>query len=333
MRSAIGLIVVGLLVSGCTGTSAPPTQTKPTAPAAQGPVEIDQSTRLRLSENAVYRTWDPCALHDPEAVKKVFGGEFEMLEPESLDTCVARVKRQDLATWSLALTAGASFYQDSKAQQTELAGRTYYSDSRDATGCTWNLPVSKQSSISLRLSYHGGTESKQPPKPACEFGKDYLTSLAPIWANPPLRADGATDPQIALAAKDPCATHEELAKLLPQSSDKPQLIISSVYSCVVKLPTRSKSGTSGFDVRFLFGQDPVPQLARTPGQYQPIQIEGRPGMLQQKKEDCHITVQADETAIVGLDEEVPLIRVTGPANPDCKTTETAAKLITKAALS
>ncbi|MGO1056729.1 hypothetical protein [Crossiella sp. CA198] len=329
MRSVIGLIVVGLLVSGCTGTSAPPTPTKPTSTAQSGPVDMDQSTRQRLAENSVYRTWDTCALHDPEAIKKVFGGEFELLEPETLDQCVARVKRPDLGTFAVYTYVGAPFFAQDEAKA-EIGGKTFLSDSKDNTSCSWHYLTSKQSAITLRITYSGGVDSKQPPKPACEFGKDYLATLAPIWSNPPLRSEGATEPAIALAGKDPCATYEELAKLLPQGGEKPQLMVPSPYACVVRLPVRSKTGSSGFDVRFLFADDPVAAAQRTPGQYKPVQIEGKPGTVQQRKGECTINVQAEETSIPGLNEEVPVIRLTAP---DCQQAETAAKIVTKAALS
>ncbi|MGW0522484.1 hypothetical protein [Crossiella sp. NPDC003009] len=329
MRSVIGLILVGLLVSGCTGPSPTPTATKPTVTAQTGPVTMDQSMRQRLAENTVYRTWDTCALHDPEAVKKVFGGEFELLEPETFDQCVARVKLPDLGTFSVTTYVGAPFFPQDEPKS-EIGGKTFLSDSKDASSCSWYYQTSKQSAITLRISFHGGTQNKQPPKPACELGKDYLATLAPIWSNPPLRGEGATEPAIALAAKDPCATHEELAKLLPQGGDKPQLQAANPYSCVVRLPVRTKTGSGGFDVRFLLADDPVAAVQRTPGQYKPIQVEGRPGSVQQKKDECQINVQAEELSIPGLNEEVPVIRVTGP---DCQQTETAAKLVTKAALS
>ncbi|MBP2473286.1 hypothetical protein JOF53_002158 [Crossiella equi] len=332
MRSVLGLIAVGLLaLSGCTGPSSPPppaTKT-PTGQARSGAAEIDKTMAKRLAENVVYRSWDTCALHDPEAAKKIFG-EPETLAPDEFDQCQLRLKNPDLTNWLLTVGVGVSFVGGEGRQKTEIAGAPLYSESREATYCTWSLQTAEYTAISLRAMYSGTREAKQPPRPVCEMVKDYLTTLVPIWRNPPLRTDNATDPALSLALKDPCATYEDLAKLLGEGADKPSVFVNGVYTCTIRHTLKSKTGSgNGIEVKFSWGDDPVAAATRTPNQYRPVQVEGHAGSVEERKTGCKYVIKAADTTITGLDDESQRVEVEAPT---CPVAEQATKLVVKAAL-
>ncbi|WP_030431918.1 DUF3558 domain-containing protein [Allokutzneria albata] len=351
----VGVLALALLVTGCSGGPAatPPSDKSPAqggAPAASAPkvdfgsVQVDPETLKGLAESAIYRTWDPCALHDPTSAAKIFGDPATSLEPSDFTACLMLVDldRTGSRRWRVYTRIASTFNEGAGGEVLEAAGRKFVQAKKSASstpGCEYTMQTSQTKALSLEVNWSGAS-SEAPPKDPCALAKEYTTAVAPFFANPPLRSEKATDPELPLASKDPCASAKEIAekfKSLAAGGEQPRLSpgLLSPNTCRLSFSSRVVPGQKvrpEISIDHRWGIDPAEGISGG-GTVRKTQIEGKPALVNDQTARyvgaCIAQVQYDPMKVPKVDM-VQLIQVSAP---DCQTAEEALKIATKAALS
>ncbi|MCP3804238.1 hypothetical protein NLX83_33690 [Allokutzneria sp. A3M-2-11 16] len=354
-RAVVGALALAVLATGCSGEPAAPPSQNPeqgggAAPAGAastdlGSVQADPESRRNMAEMAIYRTWDPCALHDPTAAAKVFGDAVALIEPSDFTSCLLRVNldRTGSRGWRIYTRVGSPFLEDDVAGATVLdaAGRKFHgkkSAPGSTPGCDFVMQTSKTKTLQLQVNW-GGMSTETPPKDSCEAAKEYMTAIAPFFANPPLRSEAQTEPQLPLASKDPCAPVKELVEKFRSMSvegEQPSAIVTgmSPNTCTLSFSSRYAPGKKTkpqISIDYKWGIDPAEGISGGAPSRQ-VQIEGKPAKVEDHTArslgSCMVQVQYDAMKIPAVDR----VQVVQVAAPDCQTAEEAAKIVTKVAL-
>ncbi|WP_344874790.1 hypothetical protein [Allokutzneria multivorans] len=353
-RAVVGALALALLATGCSGeqAAAPPSGKAPAqggAPAASaptadfGPVQVDPETLKGFAESAIYRTWDPCALHDPTSAAKIFSDVVALIEPSDFTSCLMTIKldRTGSRSWRIYTRIASSYLQEEGGEVLEAAGRKFVQakkGSSSSPGCEYDMQTSKTKSLSLQVSWSGSLSTDPPPKDPCALAKEYMTALAPFFVNPPLRSEKATEPQLPLASKDPCVPVKDLAekfKSLTGAGEQPKLSSGlSPNDCTVVFSSKYTPGQRTrpeISIGYKWSIDPAEGIGAG-GTVRKTQVEGKPALVNERTSGstgCIVTVQYDPLEI----PEVDRVQVVQVGAPDCQTAEEAAKIVTKAALS
>ncbi|WP_143261889.1 hypothetical protein [Allokutzneria sp. NRRL B-24872] len=352
-RAVVGALALALLATGCSGepAAAPPSDKSPAqgggAPAASAPTMDFGSAQATpdvvksLAEAAIYRTWDPCALHDPTSAAKIFNDVVALIEPSDFSSCLMTIKldRNGSRSWRIYTRVDSRFDEDAAGEVVEAAGRKFVQDKKSSSsspGCEYNMQTSKTKALSLQVSWSGSLSSDPPPKDPCALAKEYITALAPFFANPPLRSEKATEPQLPLASKDPCAPVKELAEKFKSlgAGEQPRVSTGlSANDCNLNFSSKPVPGQRTrpeISIGYKWSIDPAEGIAGG-GTARKTQIEGKPALVNERPTGsigCIVTVQYDPLEV----PEVDRVQVVQVGAPDCQTAEEAAKIATKAAL-
>ncbi|MFB9909519.1 hypothetical protein [Allokutzneria oryzae] len=351
----VGTLALTMLATGCSGDPAPP----PSQPPAQdggaaapvpattdlGSLKADPESLRNMAEMAIYRTWDPCALHDPASASRIFGDAVSLIEPSDFDSCLLKVNldRTGSRNWRIYTRIGSPLLDDEAAggAVVEAAGRKFLQGKKSSSstpGCEYNMQTSKTKVLSLQVTW-GGMSTETPPKDPCALAKEYVTAVAPFFANPPLRSEAQTEPQLPLASKDPCAPLKDLVekfKSMTVEGEQPSAIVSgtSPNTCTLSFSTRYTPGKKSkpqISVDYKWGIDPAEGLSGG-ASTRPIQVEGKPAQVEDHTARalgaCMVRVQYDPMKVPAVDR----VQVVQVAAPDCQTAEEAAKIVTKVAL-
>ncbi|MFC0106456.1 hypothetical protein [Kibdelosporangium aridum] len=244
------------------------------------------------------RQIDPCAMFDLEAVKKI-DPQLDSIAPgDSLGECTVNAGKSELAqTWSFKITLGDA----AGTEQPETIGDMQFQKYAPRGGsCQYTNPINKSHGVSLRVQWNGSNRD-QPPTPACDVAKQYLTDTIAKWKTPPKRSEHKSTPALPLGTIDPCIA----AKTLLNGTEG-RAKLGAPHRCTVApkaAPTKDKTApTPEIDISLEFAADPVQQIPNNPTSFKPAQVKGKPASVFQSGSRCVISVQYSPDTLVKVDE-------------------------------
>jgi hypothetical protein len=280
--------------------------------SAPADLPYDDEDKALAKAYATMRTWDVCALQDPEAVKgslKVDGGSIAPYL--DLSGCKMEIDTANGTPWEFQLDLqrfGATGSLEQPQQET-VGGVTVYKSLDDGTGyCTYELPVQKVAAIALEVST---IEDSEKPR-ICDVAKDYLSKVLPKWQNPPKAGEGKTTPVLRMAGQDPCkglvGVHRQLSAKA-SSTSRISIDIPSPYECELS----QFSGSGGYlDYKVRFTMASPDEL--TDGQQ--VEISGLRGVSDDSY-DCETLLDVGGRPITTSNQGTQTVEAVELDSPDC----------------
>jgi hypothetical protein len=295
-RLAIVLAAGGLLVSGCgESVSGSPSAAPPSAEdtSAEPDYPLADYEKPLVPVFRKLREIDPCALHDLEAAKRI-SPDLDSLAPgDSLGRCTLQGGKGELArSWSFVVEAGTLLPEGAP----ETIGEAQFRKQERNGTCQYVTPIGDVHGLSLQVQW-GGTDRDQPPKPACDVAKEYLTATAARWKTPPKRSENRTQPALSLGLVDPCIAAKDLL-----GSSGGTVRLGMPNSCGIRTGGAKDKTDIGVDIQLQFGNDPTEQLKQSGTRYKPAEVKGKPAAVNESASRCTVTVQYSRDTMVKVDE-------------------------------
>lgn len=343
-----------VLVSGCSlleggsGGGEPPAEQVRTAgpPAPEVPEYLrglplgNELNAFEVLTSDEVLQFDPCALQDPDAAAEVTGQQGDDIVPgESVTECTLRTVGAEGpgSGWRFHTEFKAQFDQDvsEKAARVTVAGQTFYRVQMEES-CIFEHQLG-DTAHGIALQVSGPYEDPAAKEKACQLGEAYLQATADRYAEPPLREQGRTEPQIRVFS--PCVAIRQALETIAPTPGAVQTEISRLNPSQCEVSDAIPQPGASFPdwvararVELQVSDDPQ-QLAER-GIYPPTEVAGRPGVRNMREPSgiqpaqCAVDLLLDDRAVIdvnlnrpGSDVKAPVLSVLAPT---CEQAETLA---------
>jgi hypothetical protein len=296
-------------------------------------IDADDARRI-VEQFATLREVDPCALLDRDIIKDITHAATvdEPLPGEELSQCAVGTTIDEFdAGWDFTVEVGELYKPSDNTRRETVAGEEFLIDS-DEDICWYTRMAGPNVGVNLKVIAPPLDDTAGEP---CEMAASYIRKAVKLFTTMGQRSQGLTEPQLPLAAHDPCEAVPDVSRRLNTEAAGAPV---HTYSCAVRpdpADTDSPLADQGLRITYQFTIDPrndIPDTPRGPGgglgAITPVTVAGHPGSQFDGNGEigCNVAVVLDEKVVLEVDG-VPFRQVVDVYTKDCAVAKQAAEAV------